>query len=787
MSNRATTKRTIKNAPKPNGRLNGLSLFANIGIAEAYFQSVGIDIKVANEFIEKRARLYQSIYPDTKMICGDITDATVYHQVLEASQTANVDFVLATPPCQGMSTAGKQKEFDPRNDLFKYAVSLIRALSPRYFLFENVPAFLTTKVMSDRDPMALPGFEGAVLIPDVIRQELGESYSLSFNLANTEDYQVPQSRKRMIVLGTRKDLDEEWKMPSPCPQKATMRDAIGWIPIIDPYVRDISPEEFRERFPLYEQRRSEALAISPWNMPTSHVLRNVEVMQHTPTGKSAFENENWKPRKKNGVIVRGFKNTYKRQNWDTPAYTIAMDNVEISSQNNVHPGRIVGTDANGEVIYSDPRTLTLYELMRIMSIPDSWPIPSDTEPKFLRKVLGEGVPPLFMRKIVENIPVLKARRAKLRGLSLFANVGVAEARLKSLGVDIRIANELVPERARFYADVYPETHMVQGDITDDVVRAKIIEEAIEKDINFIMATPPCQGMSRVGKMEELDVRNQLIYYAVDAIKRIVPEYVLIENVTTILHTKIAVDGEIMMIPDYLRKELGQLYEFNKKSVVRAMDYSIPQIRHRNIFLLVRKDKHVTWEFPPPTPMVTLEQAIGNLPSLDPLLREGQDATLQHFPDFLEKAMAGAAVSKWHRPPLHSWRLVEWMMHTPTGHSATENDVYFPVKIDGKRVSAHYNQYRRLEWDKPSRCLTQNNGVISSLACVHPGRPYQREGETLYSDPRVFSIYEIMIISSLPLDWPIPEWADENLIRKVIGEGVPSHLIEVIVQSLLERI
>ena len=721
------------------------------------------------------------------MICGDITDTTVYRRVLEASKEAHIDFVLATPPCQGMSTAGKQKEFDPRNDLFKYAVSLIRELSPRYFLLENVPAFLSTKVLYGRNPGVLPGFEDATLIPDVIRMELGETYSLSFNLANTDDYQVPQTRKRMILLGTRKDLKEDWKMPPVCLKKATMRDAIGWIPIIDPYVRDISPEEFRTRFPLYEDRRKAALALSPWNNPTSHVLRNVEVMQHTPTGKSAFENEKWKPRKKNGEIVRGFKNTYKRQNWDTPAYTIAMDNVEISSQNNVHPGRSIGKDDNGESLYSDPRTLTLYELMKIMSIPDGWPVPADTDPKFLRKVLGEGVPPLFMRKIVENIPILKERRPKLRGLSLFANVGVAEARLKPLGVDIRIANELVPERARFYADVYPETHMVQGDITDEVLRARVIEEAIEKDVNFIIATPPCQGMSRVGKMEELDVRNQLIYYAVDAIKRIVPEYVLIENVTTILHTKIAVDGKIMMIPDYLQKELGAFYEFNKRTVVRAMDYSIPQIRHRNIYLLVRKDKHIEWEFPASTGTVTLEQAIGGLPSLDPLLREGMEETLRRFPDFERKRALAAAVSKWHRPPIHSWRLVEWMMHTPTGHSATENEIHYPVKTDGTRVSAHYNQYRRLEWDKPSRCLTQNNGVISSLACVHPGRPYRQNGEELYSDPRVFSIYELLIISSLPLDWPIPDWADENLIRKVIGEGVPSHLIEVIVQALLERI
>ena len=382
---------------------------------------------------------------------------------------------------------------------------------------------------------------------------------------------------------------------------------------------------------------------------------------------------------------------------------------------------------------------------------------------------------------------MKNNNKRLTGLSLFANVGVAEAYLESLGVNIAIANELIEERARFYSDVYPKTHMIVGDITDDKIRDSIIEESIKKGVDFIMATPPCQGMSRVGKMEEFDVRNQLIYYAVDVIKRLRPKYVLIENVTTILKTKISLNGEIMLIPEYLNRELAEDYNFNKDTKVKAMYYSIPQMRLRNIYLLVRKDINIKWEFPKHTPIINLKEAIGNLPSIDPLLREGYDLTLEKFPDFELKKTNGLRVSKWHRPPTHSWKLVECMMHTPSNESATSNPIYFPKKNNGERVKAHYNQYRRLSWETPSRCLTQNNGVISSLACVHPGRPYKVNGETLYSDPRVFTIYELLIISSLPLDWPIPEWASESHIRKVIGEGIPSKLIKVIMQELLKQI
>lgn len=377
-------------------RLKALSLFANIGVAEAYLKETGVDVVVANEFVPKRAELYQGIYNDCEMICGDITEAEVLSQIIKTSKDKHVDLIMATPPCQGMSTAGKQKAFDPRNDLFLYALAIIKKIRPKFIFFENVPAFMTTRIK----------YNGvSASIPDVIKTEIGSCYNLSFCVANTQDYEVPQMRERMIMLGTRKDIKEDWTMPVKSDKKVTLREAIGWIPIIDPFIRDIPTEEFKRLFPRYEQRRKRALKISPWNEPTSHVLRNVVVMQHTPTGKSAFQNpDRWLPRKKNGDVVRGFKNTYKRQEWDRPGFTIAMDNIEISSQNNVHPGRPDYVDENGEQIYSDARALTTFELMCIMSLPREWPIPPQTDSKFLRKVIGEGVPSLFVKKIFENIP-----------------------------------------------------------------------------------------------------------------------------------------------------------------------------------------------------------------------------------------------------------------------------------------------------------------------------------------------------------------------------------------------
>lgn len=375
--------------------MTGLSLFANIGIAEAYLHKLGFEIVVANEIDPRRAAIYKSIYPSTNMICGDITDKEIYKSIIEASKKSKVDFILATPPCQGMSTAGKLDKDDIRNVLFQHAVDSILELSPKYFMFENVPAFMTTSIKSG---------DSEALIPDLIRQRLNDKYHLEFNIVNAQNYGVPQSRERMILLGTKKGVKKIWVMPEPSSKLVTMKDAIGDLPPLDPHVRDISEDEFKQLFPHFEERKKQALNISPWHFPPTHIYSNVIAMQHTPTGCSAFQNDDrYKPRKKNGQLVKGFGNTYKRQNWDTPAYTIAMSNNQISTQNSVHPGRMIGKDKDGFDIYSDARVLTIYELMRLMSIPNDWPIPITTNKQYLRHIIGEGVPSLFVKRIFENI------------------------------------------------------------------------------------------------------------------------------------------------------------------------------------------------------------------------------------------------------------------------------------------------------------------------------------------------------------------------------------------------
>lgn len=352
--------------------IKSLALFASAGIGEILLRDIGVETVVANELIDKRMSLFSSVHPNCKCLTGDITDSAVYQAIIEASKNAGVTNLIATPPCQGFSLAGKNKSVqqvstDKRNNLFQYAINAIKDLDLNTALIENVPRFLTSY---------LP-YEGEMLLPEeIIQRELGEDYAFKISVFNTADYGVPQSRRRAIVRIWKKTVMEDWEDPLKVQTLKTVQDAIGDLPSLNP---------------------GEKSNIK-WHYARPHELRMIEYMKHTPTGKSAHENKVFYPRKKNGERVKGFKATYNRMHWDKPAPTITMRNDAISSQSNVHPGRL-----QKDGTYSDPRVLTPLELFRLMGMPDEPGFPSDTPEILIRQCIGEGVPPTLIKLLFEKI------------------------------------------------------------------------------------------------------------------------------------------------------------------------------------------------------------------------------------------------------------------------------------------------------------------------------------------------------------------------------------------------
>ncbi|MDR0974116.1 MAG: DNA cytosine methyltransferase, partial [Ruminococcus sp.] len=90
--------------------IKAISLFSSAGIGELLLDQTSVKVVAANELVPKRAECYDFLHPNTKMICGDITLPQTKEVIVNTAKKNKVRMLIATPPCQGLSTIGKNKK-----------------------------------------------------------------------------------------------------------------------------------------------------------------------------------------------------------------------------------------------------------------------------------------------------------------------------------------------------------------------------------------------------------------------------------------------------------------------------------------------------------------------------------------------------------------------------------------------------------------------------------------------------------------------------------------------------
>ena len=347
-----------------SSKLKALSLFSNVGFGEIYLDKLNIDVSVANELHEDRCKMYKDLHPKTEVVCGDITKSDTKEDIYK--KCSDIDIILATPPCQGMSVANaKRSQNDPRNSLIIHAMDIFNKIKPSYMLIENVAGMANTWI----------NINGQVVnIIKYIESRLPSPWKIRYDVLNAKDHNTPQSRKRFIGLISK---DGTWNHPQKTMKVITVKDAIGHLPSL-------------------ESGRTSSM---PWHYAKKHNSNHIIWMKNTPTGQTAFNNKIHYP-KKDGRRIKGFMTTYKRIDWDKPSPTVTMCNGAISSQNNVHPGRLLidGT-------YSDARVLSVEELAILCGLPNLFlnKFKNKYSEGFIRKVLGECFPPTMCFEILKQI------------------------------------------------------------------------------------------------------------------------------------------------------------------------------------------------------------------------------------------------------------------------------------------------------------------------------------------------------------------------------------------------
>ena len=189
-----------------------ISLFSGAGIGCYGFKQAGFECIATNEFIERRLNVQKynrKCKYETGYICGDIsadeTKKKLYDEIKfweKKEKIKKVDVVIATPPCQGMSVANHKKTDDEiiRNSLVVESIKIIKEIHPLFFVFENVPAFMST-ICTDIDGSNKP-------ISEAIAYNLGKEYSYISKVINFKNYGACSSRQGQS-LSVFKKL---WKM-----------------------------------------------------------------------------------------------------------------------------------------------------------------------------------------------------------------------------------------------------------------------------------------------------------------------------------------------------------------------------------------------------------------------------------------------------------------------------------------------------------------------------------------------------------------------------------------------
>jgi len=352
--------------------MNAVSLFSCIGVAEFYLRDIGIDVIVASDIDKRRCDVHKYLYPDTSIVCGDIRDDKTKKAILDSVGRKKIDLVISTPPCQGMSSVGKNRSYDSlttkadeRNYLILESFKIIDVLHPSYILFENIPRVLK---------VVIP-FEGELLpIKEILERKFGNDYDIQIDVFNCCNYGVPQTRERCFMRLCKKGLT--WNAPEPSNKIITLRDAIGDLPSLEAGESSMLKNHWARK----------------------HPENQIEWLRHTPTGCSAMHNKEHYPVKPNGERVKGYGNCYKRMVWDAPSPTVTMRNEIMSSQDKVHPGRPLG-----DGLWSDARVLTIRELLTVMSLPPDLDLPVSISDTAIRQFIGEGIPPLMVKRIMEQI------------------------------------------------------------------------------------------------------------------------------------------------------------------------------------------------------------------------------------------------------------------------------------------------------------------------------------------------------------------------------------------------
>ena len=186
-----------------NNNFNVLDLFCGCGGMSKGLEDAGLNIIAGIDIWDKAIESYSQNFKH-QAICENLQQLPPEDfDALYNTENNSIDIIVGGPPCQGFSIAGKRDLKDPRNSLFMEYVKYLDYFQPKAFIMENVVGILSMKNATNEK------------VIDIIISELNKNYKCIICKLYASDFEVPQNRRRVIIIGIRKDLDKTPTEPKP--------------------------------------------------------------------------------------------------------------------------------------------------------------------------------------------------------------------------------------------------------------------------------------------------------------------------------------------------------------------------------------------------------------------------------------------------------------------------------------------------------------------------------------------------------------------------------------------
>lgn len=193
-----------------------IDLFCGAGGMSKGFEMAGFKTVFAVEYVDVYAKSYKSNFPDTELFIGDIRNIT-NKEIEDINNKYDIDIIIGGPPCQGFSVAGNiGRRFldDERNRLFLEYVRFVEIIKPSIFVLENVAALVK--------------HNNGKTIKEIVDKFSAIGYQIQYKVLNAVNYNVPQERRRVFIIGTKKDY--RFLFPKEFNKITTIKQAIDDLP-----------------------------------------------------------------------------------------------------------------------------------------------------------------------------------------------------------------------------------------------------------------------------------------------------------------------------------------------------------------------------------------------------------------------------------------------------------------------------------------------------------------------------------------------------------------------------